>query len=235
MKKLTVAIIHARGGSKRIPRKNIKDFHGKPAIAYPIDAALRSGVFDRVVVSTDDEEIMEVSRAYGAEAPYKRSPDLADDIAPTDNVLIKDIQILKKECVLENVCCIYGTSVFLQAQYLIDAQKKLTQGSYDSIVSVTDFDFHPLRGFTEDEQGNVAMMFPEYRYTRSQDLPKMFHDAGQFYFVKVGDFLSKGKVFSENMGVYHIPHHMVADIDTMEDWYRAEMIYKLILENGEVE
>jgi len=235
MKKQTIAIIHARGGSKRIPRKNVKEFCGKPAIAYPIEVALKSQIFDRVIVSTDDDEIMEVSSKYGAEIPYRRPAAFADDKTPTDTVLMNDIVTLKKDCELENICCIYGTSVFLQSRYLIDSQQKLLKESYDSIVSVTDFDYHPLRGLTQDENGNVSMMFPEHHYTRSQDLPRMFHDAAQFYFVKADNFLKEAKVFSQNMGVYDILPYMVADIDTPEDWRRAEMLYKIMLDNGEVE
>ena len=224
-----IAFIHARGGSKRIPRKNIKDFFGKPAIAYPIQAALDSGVFDHVVISTDDQEIADIAVKYGAKCHYMRPAELANDTATTDEVFQYDVHTMReKGFEFDYSCCIYGTSVFLEPEYLKDAAQTIsTRDDIGSVISVTEYDFSIFRALVENENGCLQMREPEYRLTRSQDLPDTFHDAALFYFVPVENYLTEGKVYSDK-GIcpVKIPHYKVVDIDTPDDWVRAEMVYE---------
>lgn len=224
----SIAFIHARGGSKRIPRKNIKRFHGKPLIAYPIETALNSGVFDKVIVSTDDQEIADIAVQYGATVPQLRPDHLANDTATTDEVFIHDIQTELKKDSFDYACCIYGTSAFLKSCYLREAHEILQDNSEAcSVISVTEYDFSIYRALVKDENNYLQMREPEYRLTRSQDLQNAYHDAAQFYFVPVESYLKEGRVYPKTgMMCVEIPHSEVVDIDTPDDWRRAEIIYQ---------
>jgi pseudaminic acid cytidylyltransferase len=227
----SIAFIHARGGSKRIPRKNIKDFLGAPAISYPIKAALDSGVFDHVVISTDDQEIADIAVTYGAECYYMRPAELANDTATTDEVFQYDVHTMReKGFEFDYACCIYGTSIFLEPEYLKDAARTIsTRDDIGSVISVTEYDFSIFRALVENDKGYLQMREPEYRLTRSQDLPDTFHDAALFYFVPVENYLKEGRVYPEKgMTSCKIPHYKVVDIDTPDDWTRAEMMYEAL-------
>jgi pseudaminic acid cytidylyltransferase len=226
---MKIAIIPARGGSKRIPRKNIKNFHGKPLIAYSICAALKSGCFDRVIVSTDDSEIAEVAKKYGAEVPFVRPEIVANDYATTMDVLQHAI----KELALDNdsqLCCLYATAPFVLARDLVSASAELCSSNSDYIFSATEFSFPIQRAIKIDGNGYCDMFQPEYANTRSQDLEKAYHDAGQFYFGQVSAF-KKNKPFFYNSKSkpFLLPAYRVQDIDTVEDWERAELLYEILM------
>jgi pseudaminic acid cytidylyltransferase len=178
-----IAFIHARGGSKRIPRKNIKDFFGKPAIAYPIKAALDSGVFDQVIISTDDQEIADIAVKYGAQCHYMRPAELANDMATTDAAFQYDVATMRDQGVeFDYACCIYGMSIFLESEYFKKAYDAIsTRDDIGSVISVTEYDFSIFRALVENENGCLQMREPEYRLTRSQNLPDAYHDAALFY------------------------------------------------------
>lgn len=228
--KKTFAIIPARGGSKRIPRKNCRDFLGKPLISYSIEAALKSEIFDEVMVSTDDEEIAAISRAAGAAVPFMRSVSTSDDHATTTEVLIEVIEEYKKRQIeFEQFCCIYPTAPFLTAQKLCDSCQSFRSGSFDMMVSATPYSFPPQRSFFI-ENGKIELRFPENMQTRSQDLPEVYHDAGQFYWCCTKAFLREKKLFGSNAGAFALPGTEVQDIDTPTDWKIAELKYKALLE-----
>lgn len=224
----TIAIITARGGSKRIPRKNIKDFCGKPIIAYSIQAALDSGIFKEVMVSTDDKEIAEVAREYGASVPFMRSATTADDYATTADVILEVLKKYKeigKE--FEYVCCIYPTAPFVTAEKLETALRLLEKTEIDSVIPVTEFSFPPMRGMHITE-GKVQYVFPEYANTRSQDIQSMYHDCGQFCCFRTEHFLKEGKLIMKNTKAMIISGLEVQDIDNETDWKIAEMKYRLM-------
>ncbi|WP_206484795.1 pseudaminic acid cytidylyltransferase [Thalassotalea sp. G2M2-11] len=228
-----IAIIPARGGSKRIPRKNIREFCGKPIIAYSIEAALRSQLFEHVIVSTDDEEIAAISRKYGAEVPFVRPANLSDDYTGTNEVVVHAIQYLQKQGVDFNyVCCLYATAPFVQQQHLQEALEQLMncKGKYYAF-SVGKFDYPVQRSFTINvENKNISLLNPESIGARSQDLPDVYHDAGQFYWALAQDFVEiKGGTFSEFSIPYILPNYLVQDIDTEDDWRRAEYMYQAYL------
>jgi pseudaminic acid cytidylyltransferase len=221
--KKAVAIITARGGSKRIPRKNIKLFNGKPIIAYSIEAATGAGIFDEIMVSTDDEEIASVARQYGASVPFMRSSTTSDDFATTADVLrevLLSYQQQQKE--FEYACCIYPTAPFVTAQKLSKAFDKLIESDADSILPVTRFSFPIWRSFKMDN-GKVNYNWPEFAPKRSHDLPPAFHDCGQFYFFKTAVFLKSGKLINDNTIGMEVPETEVQDIDNEEDWKIAEI------------
>ncbi len=222
----SICIITARGGSKRIPRKNICEFCGKPMLAYSVECALESGIFDTVMVSTDDEEIAEVARAYGAEVPFMRSEATSNDYATTADVLREVLGEYKaRGTEFDVMCCLYPTAPFVRVSELKEAAAMIAAGA-GSVIPVTSFDFPPLRGFKVGEDGSLSYAFPEYAATRSQDLPKMVHDCGRFYFAKVGAFLEAGSFITGCTRRIHIPSKYVQDIDTLEDWEMAEQKYR---------
>ncbi|MGA3683640.1 pseudaminic acid cytidylyltransferase [Pseudomonas graminis] len=229
-----VAIIPARGGSQRIPRKNIKLFNGEPMIAHSIRAALASGVFDQVVVSTDDEEIADVARHYGAEVPFMRPADLADAFTGTAAVIQHALGALS--CSFDYACCIYATAPLLQARYLrqgLEALEAAAEKSY--AFSVCSFGFPVQRALLIDSDGCLNAMHPEFRSVRSQDLPVAYQDAGQFYWGR-GDAWRRGDtVFSELSLPVILPRHLVQDIDSPEDWLRAEYLYAALKAGGELQ
>ena len=224
----SVAIITARGGSKRIPKKNIKDFCGKPVIAYSIAAALESGLFDRVIVSTDSEEIAEVSMQYGAEIPFMRSEENANDFATTADVLEEVLSRLESlGTVCERFLCLYPTAPFITSGVLREASAIMDEqgDKCDAVVPVVRYSFPVQRAFVERD-GLLAYRWPEYRSTRSQDLEPFYHDAGQFYLVKTESFRREHTVVPERTWPLVLSEQKVQDIDTPEDWALAQMKYR---------
>lgn len=226
---MRIAIIPARGGSKRIPRKNIKLFHGKPMIAYSIAVAKQSELFDKIIISTDDSEIAEVARQHGAEVPFIRPENLADDFTGTVPVIahaIEEIQSLGWQ--VSEVCCIYATAPFLQADDLSKGLELLTQHRGDYSFSATSFPFPIQRAIRVTKSQQVSMFYPEFEQTRSQDLDEGYHDAGQFYWGTATAFLTQKPIFSADSYAVILPRNRVQDIDTKEDWERAEQLYQLM-------
>jgi pseudaminic acid cytidylyltransferase len=222
-----VAIITARGGSKRIPRKNIKNFLGKPIIQYSIEAALQAGCFTEVMVSTDDREIADIALALGAKVPFIRSAETSNDFATTADVITEVLnEYINHGETFDYCCCIYPTAPFVTAEKLKDAFDKLHTSGAESVVPVVRFGFPILRSF-KIENGLVKMNWPEYMKTRSQDLPPSFHDCGQFYFLRVAPFLQNKKLFTNFTVPMEMPESEVQDIDNEVDWKVAEIKYKL--------
>ena len=229
---MRVAVIPARGGSKRIPRKNIRMFCGKPMICWPILAAQDSGLFDKIIVSSDDSEIIEVARQVGAEAPFVRPRELSDDLTPTRPVVNHAINELEKTCGrLEEVCVIYATASFLRASDLLLAFDQLNENCCDYVFSVALYDY-PIQRALRITDGGVEMFSPEYRLTRSQDLEEAYHDAGQFYLGRRDAFINDVPTFSNHSLPFLLPSYRALDIDTEEDWRRAELMGKELLCNN---
>ena len=227
---MNIAIIPARGGSKRIPRKNIKSFCGKPMIAWTIEAAKSSGLFDRIIVSTDDAEITEVARHWGAEVPFTRPEELSNDHVVTMPVIAHATQwVLDQGLNVAAVCCIYATAPFVQAEDLKRGWDALNAGDWDYAFTVTDFAAPIFRSFKQTTQGGIEMFFPEHFDTRSQDLPVAFHDAGQFYWGQPAAWLEGKHIFDWHSKPLVIPRWRVQDIDTEEDWARAEILAPVIM------
>lgn len=225
--KKAVAIIAARGGSKRIPRKNIKPFFGKPMICYSIDAALASGLFDKVVVSTDSEEIAAVAISAGAEVPSLRPAELSDDKTPTIPVLLHAIkELVPNYSDYVHACSIMATAPFVQQSSLREGYELMQGQGVSSALSVTTFPFPILRAMKLNEESQIRWAWPEYEQTRSQDLPEFYHDAGQFVWFDIASFLRNGKILMPDSLPVKIPRKFVQDIDTLEDWSVAELIYR---------
>ena len=225
---MKIAIIPARGGSKRIPRKNIKLFCGKPMITWAIEAAIASGIFNRILVSTDDDEIAEVAISSGAEILFKRPRELSDDFTGTTEVIAHTLLWLKaQQYEVSAACCIYATSPLLESDDLIRGLQLLESGDWDYAFSATEFNASVYRSFKKSKEGGVEMLFPEFFYTRSQDLPKTFHDAGQFYWGRSSAWTAYNKIFSEKSVPVLIPRIRVQDIDTPEDWLIAEQMFNV--------
>ncbi|MCG6142117.1 pseudaminic acid cytidylyltransferase [Leptospira mtsangambouensis] len=225
-----LAIITARGGSKRIPRKNIKNFCGKPIIAYPINLALESKIFNNVIVSTDDLEIKKISENYGAEVPFLRSAKTSDDFATTSDVLVEvlntyESQLGKK---FDFACCIYPTSPLLKQEYLVKALDLLKSKDADSVFPIIRYSSPIQRALIENPMGFIEMIQPENMQVRSQDLQPAFFDAGQFYFFNVKSFLLKRKMWTERSVGLEISDLEAQDIDNESDWKIAELKYKLL-------
>lgn len=220
-----LAIIPARGGSKRIPRKNVKPFMGKPILAYSIENALATELFDEVMVSTDDPEIMEVAKQYGASVPFVRTEKTANDFASLADVIHEVVDMyVEGGQTFDNMCCILATCPLVKASYILEAYQKLINSDFISVYPVVQFSYPILRSLKMDEHGEVSMNWPEYAKTRSQDLAPAYHDSGTFYWHKVeswmrGDRKGGGIVIAEDL---------VQDIDTEEDWRMAELKYQLI-------
>ena len=224
----SIAIITARGGSKRIPRKNIKEFLGKPIIAYTIEAAIASNMFDQVMVSTDDNEIAEIAKKYGAMVPFMRSEKTSNDFATTADVLNEVIDEYKKLGEnFEYMCCLYPTAPFVTPDAIGQAMKILEDNGADTVLPVVKFSFPPQRGVIMKD-GYLTPKYPECMPMRSQDLEPMYHDAGQFYCMKVSSFLEQGKVVMDKTMPYMQDDMNVQDIDTPEDWAIAEVKYKVL-------
>jgi pseudaminic acid cytidylyltransferase len=223
---MNVAIIPARGGSKRIPKKNIKQFAGLPLIAYSIEVAKKSGIFEHIIVSTDDAAIAEIAEQYGAQVPFIRPVSLSDDITGTRDVTNHAIEWVKKNIGEPKFCCaIYATAPFLQAEYLQQGLQALIDNSDKSFAySVTSFAF-PIQRALLMKEGYALPAFENDIAKRSQDLPEAYHDAGQFYWGRTEDYLSAKPFFSEYGIPIILPRHLVQDIDTPEDWYCVELMY----------
>ena len=226
---MRLAVIPARGGSKRIPRKNIKLFCGKPMIAWSIEAALQSGCFDKIVVSTDDVEIAEVARQCGAQVPFMRPAELSDDHTGTTAVMAHAIdQLAEQGQPPEQVCCLYATAPFVSADDLRRGLTVLTETGSDYAFSVTSYAFPIQRAIRITPTGRVNMFNPEHFNTRSQDLEEAYHDAGQFYWGRADAWLQGQMIFSPAAAPVILPRHRVQDIDTPEDWTRAEWLFKVL-------
>ncbi|MCL1630051.1 pseudaminic acid cytidylyltransferase [Roseibaca sp. V10] len=224
---MSVCIIPARGGSKRIWRKNIRPFLGKPMIAWSITAAHSTGCFDRIVVSTEDDEIAAVAEAHGAEVPFRRDPSLADDLTGTLPVIAHAVRALGLSDDMP-VCCLYATAPFVRAEDLRAGQAQLAETGAAFVVSVTSYAFPIQRALLRDADGAVQMIDPAQMHTRSQDLPEAWHDAGQFYWAKAATWASARGVFEVGAQGLPLPRHRVQDIDMPEDWTRAEWMMRAL-------
>jgi len=224
----TLAIITARGGSKRIPRKNIKEFCSKPIIAYSIEAALESGVFDEVMISTEDREIAQISEGFGAKVPFFRSEKTASDYATTADVLLEVLdEYEKRDMYFDMACCIYPTAPFITSERLKEAVETLRKSDADTLIPVVGFSYPPQRALViEDER--LVFKYPEYLVARSQDLEKHYHDAGQFYVFKTKAFKETGNLMKGNIIPMVLDEMEVQDIDTQQDWELAQVKYKLL-------
>jgi len=230
---MKIAVIPARGGSKRIPRKNIKPFRGKPMIAWSIEAAQQSRLFERILVSTDDPEIADVARQYSAEVPFVRPAELSNDHAGTTEVIAHATRWAQAQgWPLTAVCCIYATAPFVRTEDLARAWHALERGDWAYAFSATDFSAPIFRSFKRDERGGVEMFFPEHFATRSQDLPTALHDAGQFYWGRPEAWTEGKRIFDPHSFALVIPRWRVQDIDTEEDWSRADLVAPAILAKG---
>ena len=226
---MKLAIIPARGGSKRIPRKNIKPFCGKPMIAWSIEAARASNCFDLIIVSTDDSETADIARAYGAEVPFIRPTELSDDHAGTIPVVAHAIDwIAQRFGPVQFACCIYATAPFVEPQDLCQGLIALQQSGARYALSVTSYAFPIQRAIRIQSDNRVEMLSPEYHNTRSQDLEEVFHDAGQFYWGHSSAWLSHLPIFGHDTVPVRLPRDRVQDIDTLEDWAIAELKFKLL-------
>ena len=221
----SIAIITARGGSKRIPRKNVKPFMGRPMIAYAIAAALESKLFDEVMVSTDDAEIAETAKAHGAAVPFLRSAATANDFATTADVLNEVIaEYAKLGVVFDEFCCIYPCVPLLTGELLCEAHEDFAASAADSLMPVVKYSFPIQRAVRRNAEGFLEYREPENKLKRSQDLEPMYHDVGMFYFHKTASFCAK----NARMAMFEMPEERVQDIDTLDDWKMAEMKYKIL-------
>lgn len=228
----TLAVITARGGSKRIPKKNIKEFCGKPILAYSIDAALQSGVFDEVMVSTDSEEIAEVAKSYGASVPFMRSEKNSDDFAPTKDVLLEVFgRYMELGHDLEYGCCIYPTAPFITAEKVREGREILESRDDVYMVNpIVKFSFPPQRGLVIDENNIIQLKWQENRDKRSQDLEEIYHDCGQFYWYNVKEFMKRDGIMDGFSAPIVVDDLYVQDIDNISDWEIAEMKYRILKE-----
>jgi pseudaminic acid cytidylyltransferase len=225
-----LAIIPARGGSKRIPRKNVRPFFGKPMIVWTIEAAQRSGLFGEIVVSTDDEEIAQIAEKYGAKAPFRRPPDLANDYSPTVPVIGHAVEALEAlGWSFDKVCCIYATAPFVTSPDLRAGRDMIqARSDADFVVSVTEFPSPVQRGVRIAADGAMQLLQPEHSLTRSQDLEPAYHDAAQFYWGTKNAFTHHQGFFTARAYPVLLPRHRVNDIDSEEDWVRAEKLFEII-------
>lgn len=224
-----IAIIPARGGSKRVHRKNIREFHGKPMIAWAIETCIASGCFERIIVSTDDLEITSIALKYGAECPFIRPSSLAGDHTNTIDVILHSIEHLINSG--ENpdyICCVYPTAPFLSIEDLKLGLNALETNQWNFAFSVTDFSSSVYRSFLQTAEGGLEMLYPQYRFTRTQDLPNVYHDAAQFYWGKTEAWTARIDVFGSTSAPIFIPQWRVQDIDTESDFRRAELMFKVI-------
>ena len=226
---MKIAVIPARGGSKRIPRKNIRMFCGKPIIAYSISAAQQTGLFDQVVVSTDDEEIASVAREFGATTPFIRPKEIADDFTGTNAVVKHAVAWFNSQSNdVTHACCLYATAPLVQARFITEGYEALSRSDAAFAFSVTSYAFPIQRAVRITPDGRVDAIYPEHRMTRSQDLEHAYHDAGQFYWGTARAFLEDMPVFAPHSIGVILPRHLVQDIDTLEDWDHAELMYRAL-------
>lgn len=224
---MRIAVIPARGGSKRIPGKNIRPFCGLPMIAWPIREAIRSGCFDSIIVSTDSPDIATVARAHGADVPFMRPDQLSDDHTGTVPVIHHAIEWHAAQGKLpDEICCIYATAPLVRAHDILNGLERVTSGGFDYAFSVTSFAFPIQRALRLTAKGGIEMFWPENQNRRSQDLEEAYHDAGQFYWGRREAWLAEQPIFSASAAPVVLPRHRVQDIDTEEDWERAEWLFK---------
>lgn len=226
---MNIAVIPARGGSKRIPRKNARPFAGRPMIAWSIEAAAQSGLFDRIIVSTDDAEIATIAADCGAEVPFVRPPGLSGDLTGTLEV-IEHAARWAVEAGLQPsaLCCLYATAPFVVPADLAAARERLSTGEFDYVFAAARFSYPVQRGFTRAADGTAALLFPEHRLTRSQDLQPVYHDAGQFYWGLTQAWLESRAILGDRSGFVELPPWRVQDIDTPEDWTMAEHLHEIL-------
>ena len=225
---MNVAVIPARGWSKRIPKKNIKKFRGKPMIAYSIEAAIKTDIFDDIIVSTDSQEIAEISKKYGARVPFIRPDKLSDDFTTSSAVMAHATRWLQENySALNLVCCIYATAPFIHKEDLLNAYEIFKTDNWSYVFSATTFPFPIQRAIKRLDNGGITMFQPECHESRSQDLEEGFHDAGQFYFGKPDAWITREKVFQNNSEIVVLPRWRVQDIDTIEDWENTEKLFHL--------
>ena len=233
---MRLCVIPARGGSKRIPRKNIKSFCGQVMIGYSIKAALDSQCFDQVIVSTDDAEVAEVAKSFGAIVPFVRPDELADDYAGTVPVIKHAIEWFNDQGQTPSeVCCLYATAPFVKAIAIRKAYEQMQCTQADYCFTVASFAFPIQRAIKVTVENRIEMFYPKHLETRSQDLEESYHDAGQFYWGKAEAFKQQKSLFSKSSTPYILPRHLVQDIDTPEDWKRAELMYQALKKNGELD
>lgn len=228
---MKIAIITARGGSKRIPRKNIREFFGQPMIKYAIDASLKSNIFDTVMVSTDDEEIAEISRRYGVDVPFMRSEETSSDFATTTDVLLEVVDQYKKNGVeFDSLCCIYPCVPFLKRDILINAYKLFIESNTDALMPVVQFSYPVQRALRITTEGLLEYTNPKYSKTCSQNLEHMYHDVGMFYIIKTTVLLLEKTLIPSKTMPYILDEKEIQDIDTQNDWEMAELKYKILNE-----
>ncbi len=228
---MSICVIPARGGSKRIPRKNIKLFHNKPMIAWSIEAAIKSGIFKKIIVSTDDPEIAEIAIANGAEVPFMRPSNISDDYTNTIDVISHACNWAKDEGLsIETVCCLYATAPFVRASDLKKAYEVLNSGDWQYVFSTGEYSSPIFRSFKKENEGGVKMFFPEHFETRSQDLPQALFDAGMFYMATSNAWIENLRIFDNHSYPIIIPSYRIQDIDTPQDWERAEILAKVLFE-----
>ena len=232
---MRLCVIPARGGSKRIPRKNIREFCGKPIIAWSIEIAIQSGCFDKIIVSTEDSEIASIAQLYGAETPFKRPAKLSDDYTTTTEVVSHAVHWYFDNGVnLTAVCCVYPTAVLMQAEDLREGLKLLLNNNLGYVLSVTSFPFPIQRALRITSEGRTEMFNPKNQNIRSQDLEEAWHDAGQFYWGNSESWLKKKPIFSTNSMPIIIPSYRVQDIDTPDDWDRAKLLFEVLKYNNRI-
>jgi pseudaminic acid cytidylyltransferase len=223
----SIAIIPARGGSKRIPRKNIKDFFGKPIIGYSIEAALESKLFDEVMVSTDDQDVADIAISFGAKVPFLRSRQNSDDFATTADVIIEVLKKYEENSIsYDNLCCIYPTAIFVDANKLKISFDKFQESNADSLIPITKFSYPIQRSLVIDENNELGYLQPENRFKRSQDLESAYHDAGQYYWLKINSFMTQKDMVMKKTVPFILNENEVQDIDTEDDWNIAELKYQ---------
>lgn len=231
---MIIAIIPARSGSKRIPDKNIKLFMGKPIIHYSINAAVKSGLFDKVIVSTDSEKIAKIAHEAGAETPFMRPMDISDDFTPLASVFLHALKSLKKEgLAVKYICGILATAPFIRISNIKQGYSLISREKVSSVFSITTFGYPIFRSLKINPSGHLEMFWPEHEYTRSNDLPEAYYDAGQFYWLDAQLFQETPKIFNplDSLPIV-IPRYLVQDIDTIEDWVTSEIIYETCKRKG---
>lgn len=225
---MRVAVIPARGGSQRIPRKNIREFCGKPMIAWAIEAALASASIDQLLVSTDDDEIADVARTFGAEVPFIRPADLSDHLTGTLPVIRHTLEWLEIRQTVDFLCCLYATAPFVRPEDLDKSLAELESSDADYVFSITTYAFPIARALRVRDKNRVEMLHPEHFYTRSQDLEEAYHDAGQFYWGRPEAWKEERTFFTPASKGHLLPRYRVQDIDTEEDWISAEAMFRAI-------
>lgn len=230
---MNICLIPARGGSKRILGKNIKEFNGKPIIAYSIEAAIKSGCFDRIIVSTDDKEIAEFANHFGAETPFIRPAELANDFIGTIPVTKHAIQWLKEnKCTPDYVCCLYATVPFITANLISESFNKIFKSKFEFIFAVTNYPAPIKRAIKINNQDRVEMINPDHYNTRTQDFEEFYFDAGQLCWGKSYSWEREESVIGPNTSTIILPSYLVNDIDTEEDWRKAEIMYRVLKSDG---